>query len=407
MQKKPTDLPTVVDLFCGAGGLSLGLSASGFVPIHAVDHFSAAVRTYSKNIGSHVFCGEINEFTKLPDASVYVGGPPCQGFSSAGKRRNGDERNNLVQVFANLIVAHRPLAFVFENVEGFLTTGGGKGVIDLLAPLVDAGYQIHLRKVNAANFGVPQHRKRVLAIGGLGWEPTFPEPTHFAYGAPGASLVGIELPPTPTVMESIGDLPDPSDSMDDSIVQDHFSRPLSRIDLERALLLKPGQRMRDLPESLWHPSYVKRANRRVKDGTPTERRGGAPSGIRRLIPNEPSKAITASARVEFIHPVDTRTLTLRECARLQSFPDSFEFVGTMSERSTQIGNAVPYLLARSIGVALRDGLLEATPQLGEGKLLSFVPTESDGMSPALRSITEIVQERFGLTTPDRQALLWH
>ena len=389
--------PTLVDLFCGAGGLSLGLSRSGLRPIHAVDHFSTAVDTYSQNIDRHVERAEVSRDTNLPSATVYAGGPPCQGFSSAGKRRNGDKRNSLVGVFADLIARHRPRAFVFENVEGFLTTEGGQRVLDLLNPLIDAGYLIHLRKINAANFGVPQHRKRVVAIGGLGWEPAFPEPTHFAFGAPGASLLGHDLSKTPTLMECIHDLPTPSVSERDAPLPDHFYRQLTGIDLERAALLESGQTMRDLPESLWHPSYQRRANRRVMDGTPTERRGGAPSGVRRLNPDEPSKAITGSARNEFIHPTDLRTLTLRECARLQTFPDDFLFVGTVAERATLIGNAVPPLLAFSIGTSIVDSLRETkTEQDTPGKLLSFVPTASNGMSPSLQKTTEMVKQRFGL-----------
>ena len=242
---------------------------------------------------------------------------------------------------------------------------------------------------------------------GLGRGATFPEPTHFAYGAPGAFLVGHELPPTPTMMECIGDLTVPTESEDDSLIPNHFFRPLSGIDLERASLLEPGQRMCDLPETLWHPSYSKRANRRVMDGTPTERRGGPPSGVRRIFPDEPSKAITASARVEFIHPLENRNLTLRECARLQTFPDDFVFAGTLSESATLIGNAVPPLLAYNIGMALIADLRDLTCENGGGKLLSFVPTDSNGMSPALRSITETVTERFGLNRTERQKELWH
>ena len=122
--------------------------------------------------------------------SVIAGGPPCQGFSSAGMRRTGDKRNTLVACFAQIVTRKRPRAFVFENVEGFLTAEGGKRVLDLLTPLVTAGYRIHLRKVNAANYGVPQHRKRVIAIGGLGWEPSFPEPTHSAHGAARSTVSG-------------------------------------------------------------------------------------------------------------------------------------------------------------------------------------------------------------------------
>ena len=396
----------MVDLFCGAGGLSLGLAQAGLKPVYAVDHFRAAIDTYTANIGNHAVCEEISDATDLPAAMVYVGGPPCQGFSSAGMRRNGDARNSLVKVFASLIARHRPRAFVFENVEGFLTTEGGHRVLDLLDPLVEAGYHIHLRKVNAANFGVPQHRKRVLAIGGFGWAPSFPEPTHFAYGAPGASLLGHDLPRTPTLIDCIGDLPIPTESEKDSPVPDHFAPPLSELDLKRASLLEPGQRMRDLPESLWHPSYTRRAYRRVMDGTPTERRGGAPSGVRRLRPDEPSKAITAAARNEFIHPVQPRTLTLRECARLQTFPDDFTFVGTINERATLIGNAVPPLMAYDVGLTLMAGLRETQGEVSRGKLLSFVPTASNGMSPALRATTDMIQKRFGLVDTAKQKLLW-
>jgi DNA (cytosine-5)-methyltransferase 1 len=398
--------PTVVDLFCGAGGLSLGLLESGLTPIHAVDLFRAAVETYEANIGDHVVCDEIDENSSFPDSNVIAGGPPCQGFSSAGKRRTGDPRNSLVGVFANLIASHRPDAFVFENVEGFLTMENGSRVIELLDPLIEAGYHIHLRKVNAANFGVPQHRKRVVAIGGLGWEPNFPPSTRFAYGAPGASLVGHNLPPTPSVMDWLADLPAASESRESAIVSDHYCKPLSGLDLERASLLKPGQRMRDLPESLQHASFAKRANRRVKDGTPTERRGGAPSGVRRLLPHEPSKAITSAARTEFIHPVEDRTLTLRECAKLQTFPDDFEFHGTLCERSTLIGNAVPMLLAQSIGASLMDDLRDSKYEESTGRLVSFVPTESSGMSPALRATTDAVTKRYGLANLQVQQTLW-
>src|SRR5690606_12779965 len=98
---------------------------------------------------------------------------------------------------------------------------------------------------------------------------------------------------------------------------------------------------RDLPQELWHGTYSRRANRRVSDGVPTDRRGGAPAGLRRLRPDQPSKAITSAAPSEFVHPLEDRMLTLRECARLQTFPDEFLFAGSRSERAVQIGNAVP------------------------------------------------------------------
>ena len=153
---------TVVDLFCGAGGLSTGLARSGLEPIHAVDHFAAAVSTYRLNFSDHAFCDELSPQSELPKSSVIAGGPPCQGFSSAGLRRTGDKRNSLVSVFAELIVKHRPQAFIFENVEGFLTTEKGSRVIELLDPLIACGYQIHLRKVNAANYGAVSYTHLTL-----------------------------------------------------------------------------------------------------------------------------------------------------------------------------------------------------------------------------------------------------
>ncbi len=316
--------PKLVDLFCGGGGLSLGFLKAGFSIQASFDNWAPAVETYRGNFDDHISCVNVTEGLQLPDATVIAGGPPCQGFSSAGMRREGDLRNTLVQVFSQLVAKHRPTAFLFENVEGFLTGGKGAYVIQLLEPLIRAGYRIHLRKVNAANYGIPQHRKRVIAIGGLGWNPTFPDVTHSAFGAPGAHLAGNHLPKTPTVGESLMGLP-PAKPRSADDPNDHTYTPLKDADIERAKALEQGQRMRDLPEELRHDSYKRRANRRVMDGTPTERRGGAPSGIRRLRADEPSKAITGGAMNEFLHPTEDRPLTLRECARLQTFPDNFIF----------------------------------------------------------------------------------
>jgi DNA (cytosine-5)-methyltransferase 1 len=405
----PADEPTFVDLFCGAGGLSLGLSRVGFRPVCAIDHLAAAVQTYRNNLGDHVSIEEITETTRIPSADLIAGGPPCQGFSSAGLRRVGDARNSLVSVFAAIVVRERPKTFIFENVEGFLTTEDGNRVLDLLQPLISIGYRIHLRKINAANFGIPQHRKRVIAIGGLGWNPPFPTPTHAAFGAPGAELGGgRELPPTPTLYDAIYDLPPASTNGDTSLITDHTYRPLSDDEDKRARLLKPGKRMRDLPEEYWHDSYRRRAYRRVMDGTPTERRGGAPAGVRRLQGDEPCKAITSGARSEFLHPTEHRNLTLRECARIQTFPDTFRFLGSISERALLIGNAVPPRLAETLGEALMNAIKQemSAPQYDEGALLSFVPTLSEGMSPALRNSTDKVCRAFSVAPQEKQLSLW-
>lgn len=378
--------PTVLDLFCGAGGMSKGFLAAGFEVNFAVDFNEHAIKTYKENIGDHCEMAELSREIVLPRADVIIGGPPCQGFSSAGQRKNDDSRNSLISVFAHLITRLRPSAFVFENVEGFLTAEEGRRVLELLEPLINAGYRIHLRKVNAANFGVPQHRKRVIAIGALGWDPTFPAPTHLAFGAPGATFGNISLPLTPTLGEALASLPGASKSPPGN-PNGHFYKELVGVDLERAIRLKPGMTMRDLPEDLHHVSFRRRAYRRVMDGTPTEKRGGAPSGLRRLKHDEPSKTITGGARNEFLHPFENRNLTIRECARLQTFKDEFVFFGSWAEQMQLIGNAVPPMFSEKLASSLlKDLSTKHEIKLSSGGLLSFIPTQSEGSSPALQKV---------------------
>lgn len=393
--------PTLLDLFCGAGGLSLGFHRAGFRSLAAFDSWAPAIETYADNFDTPVFHGMIEEDFELPRVDVIVGGPPCQGFSSAGLRRCGDRRNSLVSTFARLVVRDRPLAFLFENVEGFLTGEGGRFVFELLDPLISAGYRIHLRKVNAANFGVPQHRKRVIAIGGLGWDPPFPSPSHSAFGAPGAGLATGTLPRTPTLGEALEGLPTVSSEC--AAAMDHRAHTPGGAYQQRVSLLGEGQCMRDLPEELWHESYRRRARRRVMDGTPTERRGGAPAGLRRLRRDEPSKAITGGAISEFVHPTEDRPLTVRECARLQTFPDTFNFSGGRRDRIQLIGNAVPPLLAERLGRTLVSELPMEAPEQPRGELLSFVPTLSSGASPILRQVMSRVIRRFSSQVTMEQA----
>lgn len=336
-----------------------------------------------------------------------AGGPPCQSFTSAGRRREDDPRGSLVGAYARLAADVRPDLVVFENVEGFLTAAGGRFVFDLLDPLIAAGYLVRIRKINLANYGVPQHRKRVIAIAALAGDPPFPEPTHSAWGAPGAQHVAGK-PPTPTLVAALGGLPAPDT---DGAPQGHVTTRANATEQARMAALKPGQTMRDLPEELWHDSYRKRANRRVMDGTPTERRGGAPAGLRRLRGNEPSKAITSAAIREFIHPSDDRRLTLREAARIQTFDDTFEFHGSPSEQATLVGNAIPPRFAGALGRALVEHL-EATPddrprEPGEGALLEFDVTPAQAMSPILAKIVADIRDRYLASSPPATSLKAH
>jgi DNA (cytosine-5)-methyltransferase 1 len=176
-------------------------------------------------------------------------------------------------------------------------------------------------------------------------------------------------------------------------VTDHYSAALSDVQLERVRGLQPGQTMKDLPEHLQHDSFRRRAFRRVMDGTPVEKRGGAPSGLKRLFADEPSLTITSAATREFVHPTEDRLLTLRECARLQTFPDSFEFAGGAASRIQQIGNAIPPLLARGVAERMAGEYgFTARYDCDGHPSLRFCLTRSEGMSPALAQTESLLAE---------------
>lgn len=347
-----------------------------------------------------------------------IGGPPCQGFSSAGARCAADPRNGLIFNYFALVRHLQPRWFVLENVEGLLTAGGGKCVYDLVRQFLELGYSIRLEKVNFAAYGLPQSRKRVMIIGNrMGLAFHLPQETH-SYASGKHNLISL-FPNSPTLLEAISGLPRASlkkgslpyegpllndydlmmrEGNHSGLVTEHYSLPGSDLDLERYRKLQPGQTMKDLPEALWHSSFGKRAFRRVKDGTPTEKRGGAPSGLKRLHGDLCSLTVTSAATREFIHPCEDRPLTPREAARLQSFPDYYEFVGNASSVITQIGNAVPPLVAAIFG----RHLLELEGRVGSGRfiatvnghrsqLLGFRLTDAGGMSPALATTERLLR----------------
>lgn len=425
----------VVALFSGAGGLSLGFARAGLAPTFAADVDVAACSTYTKNLS--VEARSLDLATTAPSAIsdalgpghqcfAVIGGPPCQGFSSAGSRRIADPRNRLVYRYLEIVDALRPRWFFFENVEGILTSNNGESIRDLIGCFIERGYTVRLEKQNFASYGVPQSRKRVLIVGNrVGLDFTLPAPIN-SYVSGKHRSVGA-LPMAPSLDDAIEDLPLSSmqdvflpydravrtnygiDMRDSNLrggVTHHSAAP-SIADIGRFRLLKPGQTMKDLPEDLWHPSYRRRAFRRVMDGTPTERRGGAPSGIKRLRGCEGAPTITSAANRELIHPTLDRPLTLREAARAQSFPDWFEFVGTSSMIAKQIGNAVPPRAAERIAAHLAqvDGSIgSATATSVSPGLLAFRLTDAAGQSPALQQ-TEALLNSLPVSSGTRRKLV--
>lgn len=416
--QQPPPKPTAISLFAGAGGCSLGFCQAGFEIRFATDINSDAVESYRRNFPCtqcdsadirNLSATNILERTGMRsgEVDILLGGPPCQGFSSAGGKAGDDPRNSLLSHYIRLLEGIRPKWFVMENVEGLLTNGGGIHVRDALAAFLAAGYSVNLEKMYSQGYGVPQRRKRVLIVGNrLGHDFLFPETVTrmtgniFRKGEATFSSTLDDLPLAgkfknerlPYCLAPQNELQRYLRNNTDSVT-DHYATELSEVQRERVQSLLPGQTMKDLPDHLQHDSFRRRAFRRVKDGTPVEKRGGAPSGLKRLFANEPALTITSAATREFVHPTEDRLLTLRECARLQTFPDSFEFVGSSASRIQQIGNAIPPILARTVAehIAKNYGF---TLQGGgiRGPILRFCLTRSEGMSPALARTQSLLAE---------------
>jgi DNA (cytosine-5)-methyltransferase 1 len=410
--------PTAISLFSGAGGCSLGFQQSNYDIRFAVDIDADAVESYRRNFPKTI-CekADVREFSATlllerarlqpGELDILLGGPPCQGFSSAGVKAGKDPRNSLLLHYVRLLEGVRPKWFLMENVEGLLTNGGGSHIRDAVAEFLEAGYSVNVEKVYAQGYGVPQRRKRVLIVGNrIGHDFVFPDPVTQFSG-------NIFRKGETTFSTAVGDLPPAAENPNQTVafrktpqnelqsclrgdvqaVNDHYSPVLSKILLERVEGLRSGQTMKDLPEHLQHESFRRRAFRRVMDGTPVEKRGGAPSGLKRLFANEPSLTITSAATREFVHPIENRLLTLRECARLQTFPDWFEFAGSAASRIRQIGNAIPPILARKVGehIAGKYGFSLKYSD-NSNPSLRFCLTRSGGMSPALSQTESLLSE---------------
>lgn len=411
-----------VSLFSGCGGCSLGLVQAGFSVSLAAELNVDACDTYRANIGAASLwrtdlgiasakdlLGRVG--AEVGEIPLIVGGPPCQGFSSAGTKDWADPRNSLLKKYVDLVVAIRPVWFVMENVEGLLTSNDGFFITESIARFLKAGYWVRAKKVYLEKYGLPQRRKRVFIVGNLeGCVFDFPEETHdeFETGA----LFGSEAQLL-SILDAIDDMPTPVENGEEikfpspprtdfqremrrranGPVTMHTIKKVSATTASRIRHLRQGKTMKDLPEELRHASFTRRAFRRVMDGTPTEKRGGAPSGLKRLFGHEPSLTITSASPSEFVHPTDDRLLTLRECARIQSFPDGFNFLGSWSSVATQIGNAIPpafmkVLATHIAGVASWKAMKPST-----GRWFGIEATKSTGVSPALARMLSALQER--------------
>lgn len=357
--------PRAVDLFCGGGGLSLGLEEAGYKVILAVDGDPWAVQTHAHNFAGLALEHDLSRpetvelltshLRGLP-VDLIAGGPPCQPFSRAGRpkirslvdsgrRDEFDGRSELWMVFIRLVELVRPNAVLMENVPDMALGDDLSTVREIISRLEIAGYDADVRLVDAWRFGVPQHRQRLILLASrYGTLPAWP--------AEGKRIV--------TLSEAISDLPRlgnttgapemrygrPQTAFQRKarrgagapVVRDHVTRPVRDDDRRAFQLLRPGMRYNELPEEL----------RRYRDDIFDDK-------YNRLAWDQLSRTITAHIAKDgywYIHPSESRTLTVREAARIQTFPDRFRFAGTRSHAFHQIGNAVPPALACAVAKQL-------------------------------------------------------
>ncbi|MDZ8080138.1 MAG: DNA cytosine methyltransferase [Nostoc sp. DcaGUA01] len=377
----------IIDLFAGAGGLTTGFHMVGFESLCAIDLDAKALATYKHNYpDAKVIHQDIRKVSpselrfalglQREKLTALIGGPPCQGFSRnipAGHRYLNDSRNQLYQTFLEFVEEFRPLYVVMENVPEILKAYNGVIREEITEKLESLGYKVAFSSLNAANYGIPQTRSRAFFLASLDYLLDFPEPTHFGdirsdyrntKSCNQLNLLEANISPLITVKDAIGDLP-PLDAGQDynaevypdapqttyqammrnksTKIVNHVARALTPIQLSRVRALREGQDARDLPSEL----------------APKKHYSGA---YGRLYWDKPARTITrwvfhpGSGR--FFHPTQDRTITIREAARLHSYPDNFHFLGTYTDMASQIGESVPPLL----GKAIASSILQAYPQ---------------------------------------------
>ena len=361
-----------IDLFSGCGGLSLGFARAGFVVKKAVEFDPGIAETYKKNHpDTAVVVDDIRNIDrsgifKKGDAEVIIGGPPCQGFSMAGARiRNGfidDPRNYLFKHYFNVVRAVKPKVFVMENVKGIMTMQGGKIYGEILKTFSDPEmlggepYHLYYEVVRAVDFGVPQKRERAIIIGTLKEEADIP-----GLWMDVKQEIAAEHPgyfDKVTVRDAIGNLPP---TTEDGII----SNPEPETEYQRFLSCKKKE-ITNHSRTKHSKTAVERMSR-ISGGENftalEEKINSVHSGAYgRLCWEEAAPTVTTRfdtpAGGRFIHPEENRTLSPREAARIQSFPDGFVFYGNKTTVCKQIGNAVPpkisYFLARLAGKILKS-----------------------------------------------------
>lgn len=390
MKTEEIKLLKSVDFFSGAGGLSCGLQMAGFESILGSDIHPIYANTFATNHPETlVITRDIRELSeqdildltglKPGELDLIAGGPPCQGFSiNAPVRSLDDQRNHLFKDYLRIAEILRPKAIVIENVPGLVSLGKGTVVEAIYKHLKGMGYTVGHKILFAGHYGVPQMRYRTIFIALRdGGKVEFPEPTHFAQGVAnftGAKELCMKISPLfsqhlqkqVTVWDAISDLPElkpgealhgtnyslrPQSALQSLLreeadgIYNHACAKLGKANLERLKYIPQGGSWRDIPHELL-PEGLKRARR----SDHTKRYG-------RLHPDALCSTILTKCDPHwgsFFHPTQDRAISVREAARIQTFPDHYVFTGNLTEQFEQVGNAVPPLMAKAIGEQIKQ-----------------------------------------------------
>lgn len=336
---------TFIDLFSGCGGLSLGFEMAGFRGILAIDNWKDALTTYAYNRKeTKILCEDLTTLDpfiikkeyNISDVDVIIGGPPCQGFSVAGKRLIEDERNKLYKSFVNFVNCFRPRAFVMENVPNILNIGNGIVKDSIIKEFENLGYTVNVQVLTASNYGVPQNRRRAVFVG---------------------LADGIEFPfPEPYKMEKVTSFEALSDLTEDSLA-DGSPYPTEPTCYFQHYVRQNSNGVYN-HETTLHNDKTKEIIAMVPDGgnyknLPIEFQQTRKVHIAwtRLCSTKPSITIDTGHRHHF-HYKWNRIPTVRESARIQSFPDNYIFLCSKTSQYKQVGNAVPPLMAKAIALQL-------------------------------------------------------
>lgn len=337
----------IIDLFCGIGGLSLGFEQAGFEVVTAIDMWADAVKTYNHNrkekVAQVISVEDFNvnvlpQIVSTEKITGIIGGPPCQGFSTVGQRNVEDPRNKMYLEFYKAVRMANPDFFVIENVKGMLTLNKGAFVKDLLERFGEngLGYTISYKLLNAADYGVPQNRYRVFYVGIKNKKFEFPEP------------LGYQL----SAKDGISDLLGANENRYGTEPQNDFQKTM-RLGCKKPLnhdytchteqtigiisKIPDGGNIKSLPREFWEVRKYNKAFERM-------------SSLR------PSNTIDTGHR-NYFHYAEPRIPTVRESARIQSFPDNFEILGARGSQYKQVGNAVPPMLAKVIACNILKSFL--------------------------------------------------